>query len=120
MWEEVDMVPNDPIGWMDQDGPIFVSNGHHCDRLQITIVSDDRSHYYDQFAADIVSIGQNFIRFWSVQSSPSILISILILILIINSNISIDIHINSNIDVIINININIKLMLILILIFMLK
>ena len=53
---------------MDQDGPIFVSNGHHFDKLQIIIVSDDRSHYYDQFGQKIIPIGQNFIRFRSVQS----------------------------------------------------
>ena len=62
------MVPNDSIQCMDQNDLIFVSNGHHFDKLQIIIVPDDRSHYCDEFRPKIVPIGQNFIRFRSVQS----------------------------------------------------
>ena len=62
------MVPNDSIQCMDQNDLIFVSNGHQFDKLQIIIVPDDRSHYWDEFLPKIVPIGQNFIRFRSVQS----------------------------------------------------
>ena len=55
--EKVNMVPNDSIRWMDQDDPIFVSNGHHFDKLQIIIISNDRSHHCDEFRPRIVPIG---------------------------------------------------------------
>ena len=57
---------------MDQDGPILVSNGHNFVRLQIIIVSDDRSHYYDQLGPKIVPIGQQIIWFRSVQNLKDI------------------------------------------------
>jgi len=53
---------------MDQDDPIFVPNGHHLDKLQIIIISNDRSHHCDDFRQKIVPIGQHFIRFRSLQS----------------------------------------------------
>ena len=52
---------------VSNDG-IHVSNGLHFDKLRINIISEDRSHFYDQNGQEFIQIRWNFISFWSVQS----------------------------------------------------
>ena len=40
----------------------------HFDKLQINIISEDRSQNSDQNCLEIIKIRQNLTRFWSVQS----------------------------------------------------